>query len=901
VFLSVVVIVHAFWSPKQVQSSLSFFARVPLDPQLPQYNRRIQIDHSWERYDSNNHSPHCPHTNRKVMTTLVLPYTYSEQQSQSQKQLCVTSHSDFEHVAATRGGNHSTAAADDGSRRMSSNDSVGSRSSSSRVSGNSNNHKTATTTAATTTTTITTEVVEMPISSSVQNQMDLSIEDTNTTALPCAARITVVSSDAGDNGGNDDTHGPYATATLHTTIEALMQLKQCPRSEMCATDDANYRYSVPPTGIVMATNVLPEEDIDAALDEIFAADDDTVASDNDVFLPAQQASDEMEELCATTTTETTATTGSDSCTHGPIVVVAAPSRSCADNSNALTEIYSTPMSSPIRTSFINSTALVSWPLQSWSNNCCYDNNYHSVSSIPYSGLSNLGNTCYMAAALQMLSCLSSFTEAVRMEPPSEYSNTNLRMAYLDLVDRLQYPGTVSPDAFKEALDERSSLFLGYRQQDSHEFLTTLLDLLDEDYKKKQVVEDAEESMDVTYSQSEHPMDRSIDDLDRITNSKKQKTEKSIQPMDTDDSISSQHQSRQIDDVSYRSQQSLSELDVDAIDRLLHGTSSSDILLQDIVTATSNDHTGGSDLESEQPHFKLIGGRMNTTDVILTPYSSSNMDQNDGNSASTRRLTHQGLLQQPISSTRVVEDEKMETSDDDDNESDAVLLSPIDTRFTTEVRVRLTCDSCKLTRSHKETFLHLSLEIGSDTEICSSSIEDGIRRFFAPCTQELKCEKCFCDTATQCTEITKLPQALLLHLKRFIVDFSADWSNVTYRKNQSAVHLNEDLSLDEEGGALYEFLAPDCTVIHPTKATTTTPTSLLSIQQRLQPNYVLRSVVNHIGSSANCGHYTADAQRGRKGEKKQWIRFNDSYVSYISATEAIEQSKQTAYMCLYVLV
>ena len=80
-------------------------------------------------------------------------------------------------------------------------------------------------------------------------------------------------------------------------------------------------------------------------------------------------------------------------------------------------------------------------------------------------------------------------------------------------------------------------------------------------------------------------------------------------------------------------------------------------------------------------------------------------------------------------------------------------------------------------------------------------------------------------------------------------------------------------------------------------------------------YKLRSVVNHIGSSASCGHYTADAYRlyddeipsaetigvtkvsGRR--KRDWTRFNDSFVSRISTDDAMgDSSRKTAYMIMY---
>jgi len=95
-------------------------------------------------------------------------------------------------------------------------------------------------------------------------------------------------------------------------------------------------------------------------------------------------------------------------------------------------------------------------------------------------------------------------------------------------------------------------------------------------------------------------------------------------------------------------------------------------------------------------------------------------------------------------------------------------------------------------------------------------------------------------------------------------------------------------------------------------------------------YEIRSVVNHIGSSASCGHYTADAKRRNLPSKssrneiggetsgsdsghafdgdrdgiigdREWIRFNDEYVSKISSEDAVENASQTAYMIMYELV
>merc|ERR1719310_2411743 len=78
---------------------------------------------------------------------------------------------------------------------------------------------------------------------------------------------------------------------------------------------------------------------------------------------------------------------------------------------------------------------------------------------------------------------------------------------------------------------------------------------------------------------------------------------------------------------------------------------------------------------------------------------------------------------------------------------------------------------------------------------SSSIEEGLRKFFAPEKRDVKCEKCFHTSALQTSEITQLPKNMLFHLKRFIVDVSPDYSSISYRKDQSPVIFGERMELD----------------------------------------------------------------------------------------------------------
>lgn len=118
------------------------------------------------------------------------------------------------------------------------------------------------------------------------------------------------------------------------------------------------------------------------------------------------------------------------------------------------------------------------------------------------GLTNLGNTCYMNAALQ---CVRSVEELTKYflagEWEKELNKTNVlahngevAASYAQLLKDIykdSAPGAVAPRQFKNTIGRCASQFSGYGQQDSQEFLGFLLDGLQEDLsrvKKKPYIE-----------------------------------------------------------------------------------------------------------------------------------------------------------------------------------------------------------------------------------------------------------------------------------------------------------------------------------------------------------------------------------------------------------------------------
>ncbi|KAL3985637.1 Ubiquitin carboxyl-terminal hydrolase family protein [Acanthocheilonema viteae] len=162
-------------------------------------------------------------------------------------------------------------------------------------------------------------------------------------------------------------------------------------------------------------------------------------------------------------------------------------------------------------------------------------------------------------------------------------------------------------------------------------------------------------------------------------------------------------------------------------------------------------------------------------------------------------------------------------------------SPISDIFNCQTVSSLQCNKCKRQSVTFEELAQLSIEVPNR----NSTIEDCIRNHFQDVELDGSCKwRCpDCEslqTATRRTFLWKLPQVLVIHLKRFT--FMGD----NWQKNDAYVTFNTfPLKLQTEYFSLY-------------------------------------AVVNHRGS-LNSGHYTATV---RNQITKQWLLFDDDIVTPI---------------------
>ena len=111
---------------------------------------------------------------------------------------------------------------------------------------------------------------------------------------------------------------------------------------------------------------------------------------------------------------------------------------------------------------------------------------------PPKGLVNLGNTCFMNSVLQVLSQTPALLSLVESKIEPNQSD-EVSLGFVSVLNMMKShsatnPGVVNPNRVLQGIQRKSRQFRGLNQQDSHELLRTLLDLVRTDQITRQTRE-----------------------------------------------------------------------------------------------------------------------------------------------------------------------------------------------------------------------------------------------------------------------------------------------------------------------------------------------------------------------------------------------------------------------------
>ncbi|OQS02907.1 ubiquitin-specific protease, partial [Thraustotheca clavata] len=179
---------------------------------------------------------------------------------------------------------------------------------------------------------------------------------------------------------------------------------------------------------------------------------------------------------------------------------------------------------------------------------------------------------------------------------------------------------------------------------------------------------------------------------------------------------------------------------------------------------------------------------------------------------------------------------------------------INSHFRGNMKYVTMCQRCKTETSSTGSYYDLSLNIRGHTTIQDSFQQSFTAPEFLEGDNRYFCTACDAkQNATRSIQLESMPPVLTLHLMRFVYDMKT----MTRRKVQDAIEIN----------------------------------SVLTVSSDIK--YRLVAVLNHTGTTAHAGHYTATIYCP---DVHEWFTFNDTEVTKAKVGNTI--SSKEAYMLIY---
>ncbi|XP_044061838.1 ubiquitin carboxyl-terminal hydrolase 37-like [Siniperca chuatsi] len=183
--------------------------------------------------------------------------------------------------------------------------------------------------------------------------------------------------------------------------------------------------------------------------------------------------------------------------------------------------------------------------------------------------------------------------------------------------------------------------------------------------------------------------------------------------------------------------------------------------------------------------------------------------------------------------------------------------PVEDHLVFKMQNTRTCKGCGVRFTQVENFTILSLNL-----VPGDSVQELLQESLMETDLEFRCD-CGANTSSQQSTFATLPKVLILHLKRF-----------RYTPLLQLEKLSDPVDLFRE---------------------------LLVTSSQADGWYSLVSVISHLGTEGNRGHYVSngvhpDAELDDPDDR--WLNYNDSNVTETTGASVCSLRQQTAYILFY---
>ena len=189
-----------------------------------------------------------------------------------------------------------------------------------------------------------------------------------------------------------------------------------------------------------------------------------------------------------------------------------------------------------------------------------------------------------------------------------------------------------------------------------------------------------------------------------------------------------------------------------------------------------------------------------------------------------------------------------------------------------------CESCKNVSNRFEDFYNLSMEVKN-----LNNLNDSLQKMIMPeKIDDFKCSNCNKNvTISKRTSLCDLPNVLVIHLKRFYMNYEIERSEKINSRFEFPLNIN-----------LKKFCIED---IISQISENNVENENIYVKDDDYYNYVLKGINIHLGS-ADGGHYFSliNVERDGKGnilldsennkKKYKWLKFNDSHISIFNIND-----------------